>query len=575
VRAKYGAAAGGRPPAAGLERVFLPLTEASSLERHLRPLSRRLRWRRSVEYVPRAVLVATLTCLAAAVVARLFALPGLLWLGAAAAILVFAWALGSVVRRQVGPFETARNADATLHLRERLATALELLDRNAQHPLALLQVRDATTVVVGCSPKEAFPIFAPGSQARRAALRTGGLSALALALIVALVLWPATGARLLDPASGEKLAMADAARPEDDIVRPPSLQPGSEGMQGEAVEGLSERPDSVGETPGLLGQNAQQQPGEGQQGANNQSGQQAQQDAQTQQNPNVAERQQALQDLGNALRQSQTGRQAGESLRRGDTERAGEQLNQMASQTSALSPGERQTLAEAFRQASEQIGNKDRPLADAAARASSALSQFQNQAAQQAIRDAANQVRDTGQQARAQQDLAQRAQDMQRGGQPQLPQNQGQQAGQQAGSQGSQGSQAGQQAQQPRQGGEGGTQGGDLSELEAALRGGGLQGAAGGPGAGSGSGSDAQGRSQRLAVDARTVQVEAEVGEGPTQWRPPSPNAAPAAAPASAAAVPSGPASAAPVGSGLDINSVPPDLADSVRQYFSPERPQP
>jgi hypothetical protein len=129
--------------------------------------------------------------------------------------------------------------------------------------------------------------------------------------------------------------------------------------------------------------------------------------------------------------------------------------------------------------------------------------------------------------------------------------------------------------QQPRQGGDGGTQSGELSELEAALRGGGLQGAAGGAGAGSGTGSDAQGRPQRLAVDARTVQVEAEVGEGPTQWRPPSPNAAPAAAPASAAPVPAGPASGAPIGAGLDINSVPRDLADPVRQYFTPEQPRP
>ena len=91
-------------------------------------------------------------------------------------------------------------------------------------------------------------------------------------------------------------------------------------------------------------------------------------------------------------------------------------------------------------------------------------------------------------------------------------------------------------------------------------------------GAGNGEGGDPlSGAPHRLSVDARVVQVEAEEREGPTQWRPPSPNAPPAAAPPAVAAAPGAPASAAPVGAGPDLNSVPWDLAGSVRQYFTPD----
>ena len=563
------------------ERPFKPAAEASVLEQRLRPFSRRLRRRRTLEQAPRALLAGAGVCVAAALLARLFGAPGLIWIGLAAASAAAALMVAAAVRRPVGLFETARSTDAAARLRERLATALELLDARAGTPLARLQIDDATAAVGWVTPKQAFPYFARGSQARRTAVRDSALALLGLLAVALLVVWPADGGPLVEAGRREKLALADTTRTEDDIVRPPTLgQPGADDPS--AVVGRSERPPEVGE-PGLVAPPGQpSNPAAGQQGGPQpgQPGQPGQQDAQSQQNPNLAERQQALQELGNALRQSQTARPAGEWLRHGDTQRAADQLNQVADQTSALSPGERQSLAQAFRQAGEQIGSKDRPLADAARRAAEALAQFRNQEAQQAIRDAANQVRDTGQQAQAQRDLQQRAEDLQNGRQPQLPPGQqpgqgqpgqpgqgqpGQQAGQQPGQQG---------GQQPRQGGEGAGVGGDLSAMEAALRSGGLQPGQSGPGAGTGSGTNSQGAPQRLNVDARTVQVAAEAGEGPTQWRPPSPNAAPAAPPA-APALPAGPASALPVGAGLDINNVPWDMTGPVRDYFTLEPTRP
>ncbi|MBI3973607.1 MAG: hypothetical protein HY332_20220 [Chloroflexi bacterium] len=562
-----------------VDRPFHRPAEASPLERQLAPLAKRLRRQYILESLPRAFFVVALVALATVALARLGGLPGLAWLGLAVAPIAGLIVVIRAVRRRYGPFEAARRTDAALALRERLATALEVLDRGLDGPVVERQVRDATAIAGTLDPCAAFPLFVPGSEARRVALRRTGLSTAALAAAAALLFWPPAGGAF-SPNGGRELALADPSRLGESIVRPDPSGADGDSPRFDAVEGRTQRPDQVGETTeGLLGQSPAAQSGPQGGGEAGQQGQQAQQDARSQQSASMAERQEALQDLGSALRQTQTGRPAGDSLRRGDTQRAGQQLEQLADQVSRLSSGERQMLSQAFREAAQQIGDKDRELAGASQRAADALSQYRNQDAQQAIRDAANQVRSTGQQAQAQQQLEQRARELERGGQPQLPSGQqGQQApGNQQSQQGQQGQQAG---QQPRQGGNSGQDGqsaqgaGGLAELEAALRGGGLSGEGAGSGAGSGSGGDTQGRAQRLAVEARPVHVEAEVRDGPTQWRPPSPNAAPAAPPP-AAPVPSGPASAAPVGAGPDVNTVPWDLAGSVRQYFTPEQNRP
>ena len=572
------------------ERSFHSDSETSALEQRLRPLARRLHAQRLLESIPRTLLVAVSVLVAATLLARLLGFPGLIWLGVVAAPLTGAVFVWRVARRKLGPFETARRTDASLALRERLATALELIDAGNRGPIAELQIADATTAAAGLDARAAFPYFAPGTEARSRALRSTAL-ALGGLVAVALLIFTWAGATGIGPFDqGRELALAEPGTEQDSIIREPPLSAGQTG-QAEAVTPLSQRPEEMGDTaPGLVGnqQNPQGAAGapDGQQPG--QQGQQAQQDARSQQNANVAERQQALQDLAKALRQSQTARSAADSLARGDTQKASEQLNQLASQVSRLSPGERQTLAQSFQQAAQQIGDKDKPLAEAAQRASTALSQFRNQDAQQAIRDAANQVKDSGQQAEAQRQLQQRANELERGGQPQLPQSQSAaQRGQQQGSvqqgqpQSSQ-SQAGQQGQagqqsQPRDSGQGNGQADSLAQMESDLRNGALGGQAAGQssgqGAGAGEGANPLGAPHRLAVDARLVQVEAEERDGPSVWRPPSPNAPPAPAPPPAAAAPGAPPSANPVGASPDLNTIPWDLVTSVQKYFTPDQP--
>ncbi|HEU5316372.1 MAG TPA: hypothetical protein VFX49_09700 [Chloroflexota bacterium] len=557
-----------RPLRSRYERRFQAESAEAELDRLLAPLAQRLRWQRTIQHAPRGLLVGALVALAFTVFARLGGLPGLAYVALPFALIVSMATVAVVANRAAGPFEVARRVDASLGLGERIATALELRERGDDGPLVERQYRDAREQLLRVDAAAAFPLFARGSLARHTALRSASWGGLTLALTLGLLIWPQAASRLLTGREGA-LALADPGRREEDALprfRPDGTEAGSE--LGDAMRGQTQNPEDIGEGIGLLG--PPQTPQQAQQGAGGL--QDARREAADQQNPNVAERRQALDDLGNALRQSQTGRQAGEALRTGDTERAAQQLQQLADQARNLSPGERQSLAQAFSQASQQIGDKDRQLADAARRAAEALQQFRNQEAQQAIRDAAAQVRDTGQQLEAQRQLESRQEQLQSGGQPSLPQL-GQQAGQ--GSDGQGEGQRGQQSPTRSEAGSPGSGAFDLSQMEQELQNGGLQAGTGGSGAGggNGAGSEKAGAPTRLNVTPRLVTVEAEVREGPSNWRPPNPNAAPAVAPPPAAPLPGAAPSSLQVASGLDMNAVPSDMTDSVRQYFSQDQP--
>ncbi len=562
-------------------RPFGPAETTSPLEQRLRPIARRLRLRRTFEHLPLALLQLASSLLIGALLMRLFDELAFFWLGLALGLLMAGASTWQVAGRPIGPFEAARHADTALRLRERLATALELLDQGhtddagASNPLVARQIADATAAAARLQPRAAVPLWPAAGEALRRLLRRCGMAGLLLAGAALLTLTPG-GVNPLAPQSlqDRRLAMAEPGRQEQELAQPPGTATGDV----QSVGALSQRPNEVGQpAEGLLTspqQNSPPQAGGDQAGqATDPSAQQLQQDVSSQQDASIAQRQQAVQDLGNALRQSQVAKQAGESLRQGDTQRGSQQLAQVADQVSRLSPGERQTLSQALSQAAQQIGSKDQRLANQAKQAADALSQYRNRDAQQAIRDMANQVRDTGQQAQAQRELQQRAAQLQRGGQAQLPQA-GQNSAAQQSQQGQPSQQSGQ-SQQPRDGGtaSGGQdqgQQGDLAQLESGLQSGGLAGNSGSTGWGTGSSAGIQGPPQRLNVEGHPVEVQAEVGEGPTLWRPPSPNAPPVAALPPAPAASSGPASSAPVGAGPDVNSVPRDLAGSVRQYFTP-----
>ena len=564
-------------PTPAHRRPFARIIDRPQIEVDLYRLIGRLRVQDAVVVSPRVVSRAAALTLVAIAVGRVVGADAL---GVLIAFVAGLWAATVIVRallRRIGPFEAARRADDHLRLRAQLATALELLDGNVEGELAALQIATASTAARTIVPSSALPAVPTDPRWRRDAATRFGASVVALAASAAILAWPdpPVDPRIIDEPT---LVLADARAPGEAPLPPVMPDTSDRAGNGDAIESRGARPSEAGsQANGLLGD---RKDGDG---TGSPQGGQAPSDAsrtgQAQdglQPPSAAARAEALQKLGDALRQAQASRSAGESLRRGDAARAADQLNQLADQLPKLGPGERETLANAFDQASKDTQSSDRQVSDAARQASQALSQFRENDARDAVRREANAVRQAGEAATAQRDRDTRASDLARGSQPSLPQ--GDQSGVPQPKDGAKTPpQSG--AGEGQSGGGGPARVGDdaeggLGTLDQQLRTGSADasGNATGPGSGvgSGAGSAAPGRATRLEAQAVPVAVEAQQGEGPSTWRPPRSDT-PAAPPPAPASLPGGPASSAPIGAASDVNAIPREHAGAVRRYFTPD----
>lgn len=521
------------------------------------------------------------------IAARLTANVVIGWMISVGAIIVASIFLGRAVVRRVGPYEIARRTDASLGLHAQLATALELTDASTLGELAELQIERASRTVLAIIPSASIPLLPRDPVWRRTARANLTATTVSLCAAVLVGVWPSAATNPFEDTE-PTLVLADARTPsESPAGEPPPLgQAQALSPGGDAVEARSNRPSDTGiSSSGLLGQHEDQALPRGRehQGDASRGAPDAASHVTT-----AAQRGEALQKLGDALRQAQASRASGESLRRGDTERAADQLNQLADQITRLPPSERETLAEAFNQAGAQTSSGDRQVSEAAKQAAHALSQYKASDARDAIRRVASAVRQAGVANAAERDRDIRAQDLARSGQTSLPER-GDISGEAAG--GEQGSASGDQrrdatgqpgqngqAGQGAQGRDGSVNEGSLGNLEQQLRSGGLDsdgtGSGQGSGAGRGIGSTSPGPATRLDAQSVPVTVQAQEGDGPSTWRPPRPDT-PLVVPPPAPAVASGPASNSPVGAGPDINAVPREYTEAVRQYFLPESAPP
>ncbi len=139
-----------------------------------------------------------------------------------------------------------------------------------------------------------------------------------------------------------------------------------------------------------------------------------------------AQAQQDLRNLANALNDNSATRQAAQDLQNGDYNRAAQDLQQVASTIDQLSPEARQQLANDLQQASQATSGSNMPLSEAEARAAQALQMGSAAQQQQAVRDLAQQVQQTGGQVRSQGELSEALREANERGE-------GQQGGQQAG----------------------------------------------------------------------------------------------------------------------------------------------
>lgn len=584
-----------RPKSAilGQERGFGATAPIGGVEHRLVALSSRYRVQDTIRIAAPVAQWMTVSVLIAMTTARLTANPFIGSLISGAAVFAALIVIGHALVRHMGPYEIARRTDDTLGLRAQLATALELTDAGISGELADRQVKGASRTALTISAI-AVPLLPRDPAWRRAARSNLAASTVSLAAAFVVGFWPSTATNL--PETTEPtLVLADARTPSESPVGEPPPIGQAQGAYpgGEAVEARTNRPSDTGtSSSGLLGQRDDQgeprgreQRAEARRGvdeAQGATGAMARADGSSQATT-AAERGEALQKLGDALRQAQASRPAGESLRRGDTERAADQLNQLSDQVSRLPPSEREALAEAFNQAGTQTSSGDRQISEAARQAAQALSQYKTNDAREAIRREASAVRQAGDANAAERDREGRAQDLARSGQTSLPDRsegsrepaggeQGSASGQQPRDAAGRPSQNGQPGQ-GAQGRDGSVNEGSLGHLEQQLRSSGKDGDGTGlgqdTGAGRGVGSTSSGPATRLDAQSVPVSVQAQEGDGPSTWRPPRPDT-PLVAPPPAPVVAAGPASNSPVGAGPDINAVPREYAEAVRQYFLP-----
>ncbi len=508
----------GAPPAPsgpGARR-FRSAGEAAALETALVPFAARLRLTRGAASFPRALAWATGLTLGPALLARLIAGP----LPAMALLVLMATTLFAVLwlrlaLRPVTVLEAARACDLRLRLRERLATAVELLEVGASGPVATLQLADAQSAMVGLRPAQAFPWHVE----QRHLIATGILALIAALLIV----WPS----VTSPTFGDDVVSLAGPLSADEQTTDEQ----SESIPGDSLGGLTAPPQEAGQVEQGLDtgdeEGALSVPEQTVSQESLAQAQEAAQEAADTMSERVSARRQALQTLGQALRNSSAGRSAGTMLLREDYEAAATEMVGLANTVSDLNDSDRDGLSEQLAAAAEKMASDDPNLANTTQRAAEALRQYQDMTASGALMEMAQQTAQTGQLAQEQQQLAQRAEQLREDQAVGLPGESVQAPGNQRGER-----RALPEVGDPTEGMSSAQETGAANAGEQEFTGG----PSGGPGDEEGKDS-AEGstpgqtigrrdrsRPHRLNVTGVRVQVAAQVGEGRTIWRPPQPD---------------------------------------------------
>lgn len=328
------------------------------LRRYLDGLRIQLWWREGLVSVSRGVAAGVLLALVLIAVAVWSGRPPGDYSPAAVASLVAAASLSLALRRRPTLLRAARQADRQRSLRNRLATAAELLDGRIVSDLGDLQLADTSQVCASISVWRAFP--------------RSNIAARNAALIVATALLVLGGA-LLSVASQPQAAKAPAA---------------AVGAQAPAADARA-ADAATGATPP--------------------SPQQLQQAR-----ARSATEQAALSQLADQLRNTASARDVGQALQRGDVAAASVLLNQLAQDSDQLSQTAKQELASALLNASKGTTALDKQLAAAELAATVAMTRSDYQAARTALQGLAAAVVTSQNGTLTQQQLVQQIQQLER-----------------------------------------------------------------------------------------------------------------------------------------------------------------
>jgi hypothetical protein len=308
---------------------------AAELEvrRYLDGLRLQLWWREGLVRVSRGVAAGALLGLGLLGVAVWSARPAGAYAPVAVAAVVAAASLAFALGQRPTRLRAARQADQQGSLRNRLATAAEILEGRISSDLGGLQLADTALTCAALPGWRAFPHSTVA--ARNAALV--GTAALA-ALVVALLMVAAPLAPTQAPAAGLAAEQASSA--------------------------AAEKPEAMA-TAAIVASPRQLQ------------------QARTR---SVTE-QAALAQLADHLRQTAAARDVGQALQRGDVAAASILLNQLAQDSDQLSQTAKQELAGALLDASRGTSALDKQLAAAELAATVAMTRADYQAARAALQN--------------------------------------------------------------------------------------------------------------------------------------------------------------------------------------------
>lgn len=428
---------------------------------------RRLRLTHTTLWVPRGLAIALLVAVIVAIISRLrpWLLPtqvlifavGVGVLGiVTAAIVVWSWPRNAI--------KAARFFDRRFDLKERVSTTLELRDGAVKAPeeLSELLVSDTLAHAKQVNAARALPL-----QWRRRELFGVLVLMVALALLL-LIANPQTEVvaqqQAINQAVQEQIQKLEEIK--KDIQERPDL---TEAEKAELQQIVQEAIDKL-EQPNITQPEAVA------------ALSQAKNELEEAGNPLTQEQLNAMQQAGRSMTGSPASQDVGQALQSGDLQAAANALDSLAKRVGEgqLTPEQLKDLADALKQAADQLEAANPAAADALRRAADALERGDLAGAQKALEEAADALRDQQQQQSqtpenqaaqnaasqmgdASQQMAQAGQNGQNGSQTaqtQPGQDGNQQDGQQGNQSGQQGSQSGQQGNQSgQQGNQSGQQG--------------------------------------------------------------------------------------------------------------------
>ncbi len=402
------------------------LSTYDHLRRQLRPLGLRLRLGDTLLVASRSLWLAAAATTLVALAGRLLPIAHLRLWAAAPLLLWLLGVIGYALFRPMPPARVARRVDQLLGLRERLATALELHDRDAHDLLSERQQEDAGALARTLTARQ-LPLRVD---------RQPLLWAIPPLILSALLLFvlPNPQDQVLAQRQAVQAALAESADQLAELER----------QIGEETQLSAEDRERLLKELQALQEQLRRNPGDPQEALADLSAA----EARLRQNldPNSDARRAALEQLARNL-ETLSGRQPGQ---RPDVQQAASQLDQLAQQLDQLSPAERQQLAEQLAQQAAQTAASDPATAQRLQNAANALRQGDMQQAAAQLQQAAERVREAQSSLANQQRTQQSLSELQ-GAREQIAQA-GQQQGQAQQGQGQQGQGQQGQGQQGQQG---------------------------------------------------------------------------------------------------------------------------